>query len=80
MLVSRAGEVVTYRELGAALGLVAAEVHSNRIARHVSTLRRKLRDDPDRPHYIETVVGIGYEMKTSPAEGRLGTTARLNGT
>ena len=79
-LVSRAGEVVTYRELGSALGLAEAEIHSNRIARHVSTLRRKLRDDPDHPHYIETVVGIGYEMKTSPAVGRSGTTSRLNGT
>ncbi|MGW5193388.1 response regulator [Kribbella sp. NPDC004138] len=29
---------------------------------HVGHLRRKLRDDPDDPHFIRTVRGVGYRM------------------
>ncbi|WP_092612240.1 response regulator transcription factor [Raineyella antarctica] len=29
---------------------------------HVANLRRKLRDDPARPHYVLTVRGVGYRM------------------
>jgi DNA-binding winged helix-turn-helix (wHTH) protein len=32
----------------------------------VSTLRRKLNDDAEHPRYIETVVGFGYGIRTSP--------------
>ena len=30
---------------------------------HVTGLRKKLRDDPERPRYIETVRGVGYRFK-----------------
>jgi DNA-binding response OmpR family regulator len=29
---------------------------------HISALRRKLRDDPRTPRYIETVRSVGYRM------------------
>lgn len=65
-LAASAGAVVTYAELAAALGLVDMALRANTIARHVSTLRRKLRDDPQHPRYIETVVGFGYGIRISP--------------
>ena len=35
---------------------------------HISSLRRKLADDPHNPHFIETIRGTGYRMlKAEPA-------------
>jgi two-component system response regulator (stage 0 sporulation protein F) len=61
-LVARTGVVITYRELAVALGQ-SSVVRNNAFARHVSRLRAKLGDDVGHPHYIETVVGIGYRMR-----------------
>lgn len=61
-LAVRAGAVVSYGDLAEALGGTAPGVRNNTLARHVSSLRRKLRDDADRPRYIETVSGIGYRL------------------
>ncbi len=63
-LAARVGIAVTYRELADALGRTDPKVLNNAIARHVSTLRRKLRDDAERPRYIETVRGIGFRFVT----------------
>jgi DNA-binding response OmpR family regulator len=60
MLAASVGSVVSYREIADALGQGDGAVRSNTVARHISSLRRKLRDDADRPRYIETVVGAGY--------------------
>lgn len=65
-LAARAGEVVTYREIADALGRTDLEVRNNTLARHLSALRRKLRDDPDRPRYIETVSRVGYRFLAAP--------------
>ncbi|MGH8512707.1 MAG: winged helix-turn-helix domain-containing protein [Gammaproteobacteria bacterium] len=65
-LAARAGAVVTYRELADALGSAGSEVRINSLARHLSSLRRKLRDDPERPRYIETVRTIGFRFVTVP--------------
>jgi DNA-binding response OmpR family regulator len=65
-LVARAGVVVTHRELAVALGFTDTVIRTNTIARHITTLRRKLKDDADRPHYIETVKGVGYGIRVSP--------------
>jgi len=59
-LAAAAGSVVSYSDIAAALGRTNRTVRSNTLARHVSSLRRKLRDDADRPRYIETVLGVGY--------------------
>ena len=61
VLAARGGTVVGYRRLADALG-IEPEVRSNTLARHLSTLRRKLGDDFDRPRYIQTVPGIGYRF------------------
>lgn len=65
-LAARAGLVVTYRELTDALGPAGSEVRNNSLARHLSSLRRKLHDDPERPRYIETVRTIGFRFVTAP--------------
>lgn len=65
-LAARAGEVVSYREIADALGQTNLEIRNNTLARHLSALRRKLRDDPARPHYIETVSRIGYRFLVAP--------------
>jgi DNA-binding response OmpR family regulator len=61
-LAARAGAVVSYREIADALGRTDREIRSNTLARHLSSLRRKLRDDAGRPRYIETVLGVGYRF------------------
>lgn len=61
-LASRVGVVISYRELAGALGRDAPTVYNNSIARHVSSLRSKLRDDPRQPRYIETVPGTGFRF------------------
>ena len=63
ILAARVGEVVTYREIADALGQAEPEVRNNTLARHLSGLRRKLRDDADRPRYIETVPRVGYRLR-----------------
>jgi two-component system KDP operon response regulator KdpE len=65
-LAANAGAVVTYRELTEALGSRGSEVRNNSLARHLSSLRRKLQDDPERPHYIETVRTIGFRFVATP--------------
>jgi DNA-binding response OmpR family regulator len=65
-LAAKAGAVVSYREMADALRGTDAEVRNNTIARHLSSLRRKLRDDAHRPRYIETVLGTGYRFVAAP--------------
>lgn len=61
-LIARAGTVVTYAELAIALGLTVLPARNNTLARHLSGIRQKLQDDPDRPRYIETIKGVGYRF------------------
>lgn len=65
-LAARAGAVVSYREIGAALGQIDPEIRKNTLARHISSLRRKLRDDARHPRYIESIIGAGYRFIVSP--------------
>src|SRR5713226_2492429 len=62
ILAARAGAWVTYNEIADALGRPDFESRNNSLARHVSSLRRRLRDDARRPRYIETLEGIGYRF------------------
>jgi DNA-binding response OmpR family regulator len=59
---ANAGAVVTYREIALALGRAGGDVRNNTLARHLSSLRHKLKDDARRVRYIETVPGVGYRF------------------
>jgi DNA-binding response OmpR family regulator len=61
-LAAAVGVVVSYRDLADALGVTDQGVRNNTLARHISSLRRKLRDDAERPRYIETVPNVGYRF------------------
>ena len=64
-LAARAGAVVSYRDIADALGRTDPEFRNNTLARHLSSLRRKLADDAHSPRYIETIVGIGYRLPSA---------------
>jgi DNA-binding response OmpR family regulator len=36
---------------------------------HIGKLREKIRDDPNRPRYIQTVRGVGYKLVGTPRAG-----------
>ena len=59
-----AGAVVSYRDIADALGRTEPTLRNNTLARHLSSLRRKLADDAHRPRYIETVLGVGYRLSS----------------
>ena len=59
--------MVSYREIADALGRDKPDFRNNTLARHLSSLRRKLRDDADHPRYIQTVVGVGYRLLSTRA-------------
>ncbi len=61
-LASRAGAIVSYRDVEDVLAHTTAEIRTNNIARHVYSLRRKLGDSARRPQYIETIDGVGYRL------------------
>jgi two-component system KDP operon response regulator KdpE len=63
---ARGGPVVSYREIADALGRTEGDVRNNGLARHLSSLRRKLKDDAHHPRYVETVPGIGYRLVAAP--------------
>ena len=63
ILAAKAGAWVTYREIASALGRPDPALgENNTVARHIYTLRRRLRDDATHPRYIETLDGIGYRL------------------
>lgn len=66
LLVERRGELVSREDIAERLwgNDVFLEV-DNGINTAISKIRQALRDDPDKPHYIETVVGKGYRFAAS---------------
>ena len=70
LLVSRAGTVVTRDELARDVWDTRWMGASKTIDVHVSSLRRKLGDDPAAPRYITTVRGVGLRFEgVTPASG-----------
>ncbi|MFA9429527.1 response regulator transcription factor [Egicoccus sp. AB-alg2] len=78
LLLARAGSVVTRDELAREVWDTRWMGASKTIDVHVSSLRRKLGDDPAEPRYISTVRGVGLRFEPTdptgegapPADGR----------
>jgi DNA-binding response OmpR family regulator len=69
LLVARAGTVVTREELGREVWGTRWLGGSKTIDVHVSSLRRKLGDDPAAPRYVSTVRGVGLRFEAPREEG-----------
>lgn len=62
-LAERVGHVLTREQLlDRVWDMHADGVFTRTIDVHIGRLRRKVEDDPDSPHYIVTVPGVGYKI------------------
>jgi DNA-binding response OmpR family regulator len=64
VLVQNPGRAFTRLDLLDRVQGEAYEGYERTVDAHVKNLRAKLGDDPRRPHYIETVYGVGYRLGT----------------
>jgi DNA-binding response OmpR family regulator len=62
LLAANAGTVLSRGQILGALWGTDSEIESNVVDRHVRALRSKLRDDWQKPRYIQTVPGAGYRF------------------
>jgi two-component system alkaline phosphatase synthesis response regulator PhoP len=67
MLMENPNRVFTRSELIVQAFGYAYEGMERTIDAHVKNLRKKLGDDPARPHFIETVYGVGYCLREEPS-------------
>jgi DNA-binding response OmpR family regulator len=69
LLMARAGTVVTREELAREVWDTRWLGGSKTIDVHVSSLRRKLGDDPTAPRYVTTVRGVGLRFEPQEPDG-----------
>jgi two-component system alkaline phosphatase synthesis response regulator PhoP len=62
-LVAHPGRVYSRMQLMEAAQGDAYEGYERTIDAHVKNIRRKIGDDPRRPSYIQTVLGVGYKVE-----------------
>ena len=70
VLASRPGEVVTRPELLDQVWGLDDYPTTRTVDNHIATLRAKIESNPDQPHWIKTVHGMGYRMENPKSEGR----------
>ena len=61
-LMRRPGEIASQEDLLEHVWDAEVNPFSGTVRVHLASLRRKLGDDSETPHYIETVVGAGYRL------------------
>jgi DNA-binding response OmpR family regulator len=61
-LLRHQGEVVSHEQLLEHVWDMQANPLTNTVRVHMNSLRRKLEDIADTPHYIETIIGQGYRI------------------
>lgn len=64
-LMRHPNEVISHEELLEHVWGTLVNMFSNTVYVHIKSLRQKLEDNSDKPHYIETVIGVGYRFLTS---------------
>ena len=67
-LIQHAGKVMTHRMLLSAVWGPAHEEEAQYLRVFVSQLRKKLKEDPARPQYIQTDPGVGYRFSSEIIE------------
>ena len=61
-LAAEPGRVYSRMQLLDAVQGEAFEAYERSIDSHVKNLRRKIEEDPHRPRYIQTLIGVGYKF------------------
>jgi two-component system KDP operon response regulator KdpE len=64
VLANNAGKVLTHRQLLERVWGSYASENLQQLRVYVNYLRRKLEDDPSRPHWLVTEPGIGYRLRS----------------
>lgn len=67
-LIAHPGQVFTRDRILAGVWGLDYAGDSRTVDTHVKTLRERLADRSDRPRWIETVRGVGYRFRESPAD------------
>jgi two-component system alkaline phosphatase synthesis response regulator PhoP len=67
-LMSAPGRAFSRLDLLDQLQGAALEGYERTIDVHIRNLRTKIEPDPAKPHYVETVFGVGYRFTTEPIE------------
>jgi DNA-binding response OmpR family regulator len=62
VLAENAGQTLTRQQLLDHLYGGTASAFDRSVDSHIKNIRRKLETDPTRPHFIETVYGVGYRF------------------
>jgi two-component system KDP operon response regulator KdpE len=63
LLLQNAGKVLTHRQLLRQVWGTAYESEMHMLRVNISNLRRKIENDPSRPHYLVTESGVGYRIR-----------------
>lgn len=66
-LIRHPDEVISQEEILEHVWGTNVNAFSNTVRVHIQSLRKKLRDNPKSPMYIETVIGIGYRFLSNQA-------------
>jgi two-component system, OmpR family, KDP operon response regulator KdpE len=66
LLMQNAGKVLTHRQLLRQVWGTAYESEMHILRVNISNLRRKIEEDPARPHYLVTESGVGYRLRVEP--------------
>ena len=62
VLINHAGKVLTHQNLLREVWGMGYEAEAHLLRVNISNLRRKLEQNPARPHYILTEPGVGYRL------------------
>jgi DNA-binding response OmpR family regulator len=57
------GRVYTRTQLLDGVWGLGYEGYEHTVNSHINRLRAKIEDDPTRPHYVQTVWGVGYKFR-----------------
>jgi len=69
MLANHAGQVLSMDQIYGHVWQEPFMESKNTVMVHIRKLREKIERDPQNPHYIKTVWGIGYKLENHGRQG-----------